>query len=278
MSFLRNVDRRIIYAIIIVAIAIPVLMPLNLPIGAATEVKNCYNAIDNLKPGDVVMVSFDYSISAVAQIGPQAEIMLKHLFSKEGVKVFGLSFWADGKIFMDEYFDQFGKENNKVYGEDYVKLGYIIGAETAMTRVGQDIHKTFPEDSEGNKIQDLPMMADIKSGDDVDLVIQLSTGNPGPAELIRQVVDPYDTDFIVGMNSVSVVGNLPFYSSGQMDGFLNGSVGAAGYESLMGVRATASSSQDPLSLSVIMVTLFIIVGNIGYFTNKDRKVKGRSGK
>ena len=278
MKFLKNLDRRIIYLIIIVAIAIPVLMPLNLPIGTAPEVKSCYDKIEALQPGQTVLVSFDFSVSGIAQIGPQAQIMLEHLFSKDGVKVIGVDFWQDGKIYMDEYFEKYGKQFNRVYGEDYVKLGYILGAETAMTRVAQNVHTAFPLDSEGNKIEDLPMMQNIKSAADFDLVIQFSTGNPGPAELVRQMIDPFDIDFLVGMNSVSVVGNLPFYSSGQMDGYLNGSVGAAGYEALMNVRADASISQDPLSLSVIMVILFIIVGNIGYFTDKDRKVKGRSGK
>jgi hypothetical protein len=278
MKILKNLDRRIIYLIIIVAIAIPVLKPLNLPIGTTPEVKSCYDKIDSLQPGQVVLVSFDFGVSGIAQIGPQAQIMLEHLFSKDGVKIIGVNFWPDGKIFMDEYFEQYGNQFNRVYGEDYVKLGYILGGETAMNRLGQNIHATFPQDSEDNNIGDLPMMQNVKSGDNLDLVIEFSTGNPGPAELVRQIIDPFELDYLVGMNSVSVVSNLPFYSAGQMDGYLNGSVGAAGYEALMNVRAEASTSQDPLSLSVIMVILFIIVGNIGYFTDKDRKVKGRSGK
>ena len=271
MKLLQNVDRRIIYLLVFLALAIPMLKPIGLPFSINEPSQKFFDKVEALKPGDVVLLSFDYSPSGSAQLDPQARAVLKHVFSKEGVKVVTVAFWPSGPLFSDKFIAELDGTHNKVYGEDYVSLGYIAGGETAISSVAKNIHQSFSVDRRGNKVSQIPMMKNIKSAADFNLMISFSSGTPGIPEHIRQIVTVYGTPFVSGMNSVSVAGNTPFYNAGQMVGYLNGLRGAAEYEKLMGEAGPATASMDSLSFSHLTVIIFILLGNIAYFTSPDRK-------
>ncbi|QOR33763.1 hypothetical protein IMX26_09635 [Clostridium sp. 'deep sea'] len=271
MKILQNVDRRIIYLLIFLALAIPLLNPIGLPFSINEASQRFYDEVEALQPGDVVLLSFDYSPSGSAQLDPQGRAVLKHVFSKPGVKVVTVAFWPSGPLFSDKFIAELEGTHDKVYGEDYVSLGYIAGAETAISAVAKNFHQAFSVDRRNNKVSDIPMMKNIKSAADVNLMISFSSGSPGIPEHIRQIVTVYGTKFVAGMNSVSVSANTPYYNAGQLQGYLNGLRGAAEYEMLNNDPGPATASMDSLSFSHLTVILFILLGNIAYFTNPDRK-------
>lgn len=271
MKFLQNVDRRIIYLLVLVALAFPMLNPIGLPFSITQSAQEFYDRVNELQPGDVVCLSWDYSPSGSAQLHPQARILVRHLFDMPGIKIVNVSFWASGPLFADQFIAEIEGTHDKVYGEDYAQFDYIAGAETAMSAFAKDIHAAYPKDRKGNTVGDIPMMANIKSAADIDLLISLGTGTPGVPEIVRQFVTPYDVDFLSGMNSVSVAGNIPYYQADQMQGYLNGLRGAAEYEMLMGTPGTATAGMDSLSFAHLTVILFILLGNIAYFADPNRK-------
>ena len=275
LKALQNVDRRIIYLLVLVALAFPLLNPIGLPFSNTKSAIEFFDLVDAAQPGDVVCLSFDYSPSGSAQLDPQARIVMKHLFSKPGVKIVIVAFWASGPLFADKFLAEMEASPEglygKVYGEDYVTFGYLAGAETAISAFGKDIHAAYPADRLGNAVGDIPMMADIKTAADLDLLISLGTGTPGTPEHVRQIVTVYKVPFVVGMNSVSVAGSIPYYQAGQVKGYLNGLRGAAEYEMMMGQPGSATASMDSLSFSHLTVILFILLGNIAYFADPNRK-------
>jgi cytochrome c1 len=271
MKFLQNVDRRIIYILVFLALAVPLLNPIGLPFSINDAAQHFYDKVDALQPGDVVCVSWDYSPSGSAQLDPQGRAVLKHLYSKPGIKIVNVSFWPSGPLFNEKFQKEMEGTHDKVYGEDYVNLGYVAGAETAISSFAKDIQATFANDRQGNNVSDIPMMKDIKTAADLDLLVQFGTGTPGVPEVVRQIVTGYGTDFVAGMNSVSVAGNVPYYNAGQVQGYLNGLRGAAEYEMMLGKPGPATASMDSLSFSHLTVIVFILLGNIAYFTNPDRK-------
>ncbi|QOR34802.1 hypothetical protein IMX26_15275 [Clostridium sp. 'deep sea'] len=274
MKFLMNIDRRIIYILVFLAIAIPMLKPVGLPFSINESTQNFFNEVDALKPGDVVVVSYDYDPSSQAQIEPQAKAVLKHLYNKEGIKIINLAFWPSGPLFTDKYLKEMQGSHNKEYGEDYVSLGYIAGGETAISSFAKDIKKCFSVDRLGNKTSSLAMLKNINSAKDISLFITFGSGTPGLAEHIRQVQSVYGTKMVAGMSSVSVAGYLPYYNAGQIKGYLNGLRGAAEYETLLKEPGAATSAMDSLSFAHMIVIVFIILGNIAYFTNPQRKIRG----
>ena len=271
MKFLQNVDRRIIYLLVFLALAIPMLKPIGLPFSINEASQQFYDKVEALQPGDVVFMLWNYSPSGSAQLDPQGRAVMKLLYSKPGVKIVNVSFWPSGPLFNEKFQKEIEGTHDKVYGEDYVNLGYIAGAETAISAFAKNIHEAFAQDRQGNDVSSIPMMKNIKTAADADLMIQFGTGTPGVPEVVRQIVTVYGTEFVAGMNSVSVAGNIPYYNAGQVKGYLNGLRGAAEYEMMMNDPGSATASMDSLSFSHLTVIVFILLGNVAYFTNPDRK-------
>ncbi len=47
---------------------------------------------------------------------------------------------------------------NKVYGEDYVFLGYMTGGESVVAQLGSNITSVFPQDHFQTPYDDIPML------------------------------------------------------------------------------------------------------------------------
>ena len=84
---LQNLDRRVIYLILIFAVTIPLIKPLGLPIPPSDRSQRFFDIIDGLKAGDKILFSCDYNPSGAPELQPMNEAVLRHCFSK-GVKVF----------------------------------------------------------------------------------------------------------------------------------------------------------------------------------------------
>jgi len=89
---LLRIDKRVIYLILFVVVSYPLLRPVGLPLTVGRETKGVYDYIEKLQPGDVVVMSFDYSPSSFAEQHPQAVAVLNHLMRKPGVKIICVAF------------------------------------------------------------------------------------------------------------------------------------------------------------------------------------------
>lgn len=66
----------------------------------------------------------------------------------------------------------------KKYGVDYVNLGFFSGAESGLAAWAENFPNIFKTDWLGVPIAQFPMMKDIKSVKDFDLVLTFNNG-PG---------------------------------------------------------------------------------------------------
>ena len=66
-----------------------------------------------------------------------------------------------------------------VYGMDYVNMGFKPGNEGVIKVIVTDMRKLYTTDDIGTSINDIPMMKDIESVQDFDLVINVSAGYAG---------------------------------------------------------------------------------------------------
>ena len=70
---LGNIDRRIIFIVMALAVIIPLAVRLTLPIPIDEgPSKNMYDAVDALPPGSTVLLSFDYDPSTMPELQPMA--------------------------------------------------------------------------------------------------------------------------------------------------------------------------------------------------------------
>ncbi len=280
MKFLENlilklghVDRRWIFLIIAAVVALPLFFPLGLPIRPTNATQVAYNAIESLPPNSKVLVSFEYGPSTKPEIHPMAIAILRHLF-RNGQKVYVTCLWPDGQFMAEEALNQVAKnEFHLTYGEDYVLLGFRPGNEAVVKGVVSNLRKMYTVDARGSLIDKIPMMEGINNFKDFDFLFSASAGYPGTVEWVQYASDPTGVPMSTGTTSIQVNEVMPYVQSGQVNGILAGMPGAAEYEALIGEPGIGTSGMDAQSIAHLVIVLFIVLGNVGYFIERKRARK-----
>lgn len=271
-----NLDRRVIYVIVTLTVALPLVFPVGLPLSIAQETKDYYNAIANLPAGAKVLCKIDLEAGIVGELAPASVATLKQLWKIPVKMVFIFFYRGDGPIVFEQvllpqvpgYIDKY-HIGDKVYGKDWVSLGYIEGHETAMAKLAADFH-FVSLDQWSNSISSLPLMNDIKTAADFNLLIHVGGGDN--AATLNQFATPYSLKAVTATAGVDYVGLLPYYKSGVYLGILNSLKGTAEYEEISGNLGTAIVSTDAISATHVALLTLIIIGNIifiyGRYTKK----------
>jgi len=275
MSFLekfQNLDRRWVYLLAWIFVLVPLIFPLGLPVPINKESQQWYKAINDIPDGSVIVFAPMYGTSGMPELFPMTLATMHQLWSKN-VKIIVVSFWAEGPLVFNQLLNQMDpKSYGKVYGVDWINLGYIPGSEPAMRAFGEDMAKAVAKDYiEGKNLKEFPIMQTINSAKDVNLIISIETGTPGLTEWLRQWQEPYKTTIVVGCIGVSAPGMAPFLQSGQLSALLPGLTSSAEYELLINRKGLAIAGVDAVSMSHILVVALVILGNVGYFVSRRKK-------
>ena len=269
-SKLERIDRRYIFLFIGMAAFLPLVFPLGLPLGVTPSSENLFNAVDSLKEGSVVMLTFDYYPSTLPETEPMSYAALRHLFRKN-IRVITVTTIPLGALsVMEEVVKNVAREYNKEYGTDYVNLGYKYGYVAVMLGMGRRISDIFPRDNYDNKLEDLPLMQEVKNYDDIDFLFIVSD-NATVDYWVSLVNAQFGLPMGAGVTAVMAPKCYSFLQTGQMVGLLGGMKGAAEYEKLSKNLGRATRGMDPQSMIHLLIIVFIILGNIGYFVRKRSK-------
>lgn len=271
MQKINNLDRRYIYLLAWIFVLFPLLNPLGLPIPISQDARTWYDYVENeINDGDVVLFAPMYGVSGMPELFPMTVATMKHLLTKD-VTIVVVSFWTEGPLVFNTLLTQVDPTDyGYVYGEDWIRLGYVPGSETAMGSFGQSIQTTVTADYvEGRSLSSYAMMDDIQTGEDIDVIISIETGTPGTAEWMRQFNAPYGTPQITGCIGVSVSGMIPYLQSGQLQALMPGLTVSAEYEILLDRPGLAVAGVDAVSTSHLYVALLVILGNIAYFMTRE---------
>lgn len=276
MSFFdkfENLDRRWVYLLSWLFVLFPLIFPLGLPVPINKESQQWFKAINDIPDGSTVVFAPMYGTSGMPELFPMTLATMHQLWSKN-VKVIVVSFWAEGPLVFTQLLAQMDPTSyGKVYGVDWINLGYIPGSEPAMRAFGDDMAKAVARDYiEGRNLSEFPIMQTVNSANDIDLIISIETGTPGLTEWLRQWNEPYRTPIVVGCIGVSAPGMAPFLQSGQLSALLPGLTSSAEYELLLNRKGLAIAGVDAVSMSHILVVILVVLGNIGYFVNRGKKV------
>jgi len=57
---LLSLDRRWLFLLVFLGVAIPIIRPVGLPVTTTASTRMAYEYVERLEPGDVVWLSFDY--------------------------------------------------------------------------------------------------------------------------------------------------------------------------------------------------------------------------
>ncbi len=274
---LGNLDRRVIFVLMALAVIIPLALRMNLPIpidqGPSMDL---YNMIDALPEGSRVLLSFDYDPSTMPELQPMAIALVQQLMTKD-IKIVSMALWPMGVSLGNEALiavsDSLGREEYV----DWVNLGYKTGGGVLIVRLGSDIKSVFPVDYDGNSIDDMPVMQGVNKLGDLDMIISLSAGEPGIETWVMMAGDRYNLPVGGGCTAVSAPQLYPFLATGQLIGLLGGLKGAGDYETMVRVGVEnpppgiAIAGMAAQSVAHLVIMLFIIIGNIAYLSEKKRK-------
>ncbi|MEK7733017.1 MAG: hypothetical protein AAB318_02280 [Planctomycetota bacterium] len=269
-KYLR-IDRRIIFAIITVAVIASLIVKFELPIPASEPVQGIYEKIDSLPQGSRVMISFDYDPSSKEELQPMAIAFLHHCFSRD-LKVIGMTHYTGAPGLADLAMNSVAKQYQKTYGEDYVFLGYKPGGASLIINMGENLYTAFPKDFYGKDTATLPALQGVDSLRQISYLFDLAAGTMIETWLVYGK-EKYKFEMGAGCTAVMGPDMYPFLQSKQLNGLLGGLKGAAEYEALVNKKANAVSGMRPQSVVHVIIIIFVIFGNIVFFISKRSGVR-----
>lgn len=276
-----TMDRRYIFLVIAVAVIVPLIMNYTTSIPTSSLVQDLFDGVENLPVGSKILISFDYGPSTEPENQPMANALARHAFEK-GHRVYLMALWATGprqslQLIQETIQVEFPE---KVYGEDWVHLGYKAGNQGLINTLLSDFKAMYTTDIEGTNINDLPMMDEIRTLRDFDLILGLGSGFPGTKEWVQFAGDPGDIPVGGGTTAVMAPLLYPYYPK-QMVGFMGGLQGAAEYEHALAAKypeyheksRIASTSMGPQVTAHLVIIAFIVLGNITHIIERRRQRK-----
>ncbi len=260
---LMNIDRRIIFVLVALSVIIPTLLKVSFPITVSEPTRNIYNFIDALPPRSVVLIAFDYGPSSLAELEPMAVAVLRHCFKKK-IRVIGMTLFNVGTTLGDETMREVAGEMGAVYGEDYVFLGFRPGGVQVLLGMGNAISGIYETDYTRKPLSEIPMMADIRNYEQINLVLDLASSST-PEAWITYTNTRYNQQIAVGVTGVIVSQMYPYLQTKQLIGLMPGLLGAAEYEKLINVSAKGTAGMSVQSFVHLLVMGLVIVGNVAFF-------------
>lgn len=96
LTRLATLDRRIIFLVIAIAVVIPVIVPLGLPITPTKSVIGAYDYTEKLKPGSLLLFSYDYGPSTKVELHPMVLAAMDQVLKKD-CKIVGMALFPRGR-------------------------------------------------------------------------------------------------------------------------------------------------------------------------------------
>lgn len=285
LNFLRNLDRRLIFLIMGLAVAIPILLRFQPPSEVTMMDQNVFNAVEDLPDGSRVLLSFDFDPGSQGELLPMAMSFTRHLAEKKH-KIYFMCLWPLGEPFIEDAMKLLQEEYPHLkYGTDYMSFGYKPGGEAVIKNIVVDWKNLFITDSRKQDLDEVPMTAKLKSAKSMDLLISISAGDPGTKQWIQYAATPANLPMVAGCTGVQAPLFYP-YIPDPLGGLLAAIKGAAGYEKIMAeaypaldtpefIKARFSSTaaqqrMGPQFVAHLLMVVLILLGNIVFFIDRSR--------
>ncbi len=266
----ENLDR-IIYTAVILAFVIPYLNPIGLPITISDRVRDAYLLIEDLPAGSIILMDCNWAGWGELTAGTYA--IFDHIMSRP-LKLIILSCDNPDTVppIAQLLTEQDKLKHNKVYGTDFVYLGFTPGWETMIAELAQNPRAVYRKDYWGTPTDELPLMLEFNSYKDIDLIISL-----GGKHVVRYYIYQWASTFGTPLISHAQTKDIPeyvMYYPHLITGIIPGNRGAAEYELITGKPGLAVAGMDAMSMIILVVIGFLVLGNAIYFT--ERRKNSRS--
>jgi hypothetical protein len=281
---LTQIDRRIIFLAMALAILIPLLFPVHMPIGPQRVTKKLFKAVEEVDAGkQVLLLSSDYAPQTEAENQPMEIAVLRHCFARR-LPVLINALYVEGAplydMAMHQVMDEFNaraktRADSILYGRDVVYLGWQPPPIVPILSMGRSISGIYPVDYYGNQTDTLEVMKRVRNYDQIGIVVAI-TPLSSPLWYVMYAQTKFGVKVGAGCTAVCAPDFYPYVGTGQLSGMMAGMKGAAEYEELVeneyhvGGRRRATEGMASQSAAHLLMMFFVIIGNIAYFATRRK--------
>lgn len=283
-TLLRDLDRRWVFLLMLLAVAVPILAGFRVREYPTDLVRRTFEAIDRLPQGSKVLLSWDFDPASAGELEPMATAFTRHCCEKQHKMVF-MALWPVGPQMADDTIEKVIRADypHLVYGADYVNLGFKPGNEGVIKVIVTDLRQLYTTDAKGTNVDKIPVLRGVKTVRDFDLVINVSAGYPGIKEWVQYAATPYgkEVTLLTGTTGVTAPQMYPYIPE-QLRGMLGAIKGAAEYEMLVKEAYPPRSEgqgkkyeeglrrMGPQLVAHVLMIVLIVAGNAIYFAGRRR--------
>jgi hypothetical protein len=293
---LQLVDRRIVYALLVLVLALPFIFPYKLPIYPDRYTRQTYQTIekiadDPVERNKVVLVLSNWGPGSEGENGPQIEAVFRHLLRRRVPFVLCSTGDAVTIAVAETRLEKaIRKEQRRAaqraeplptwtYGEDYINFGFIPATvfESMVKRLILDTRASFKQDFRERKAIDqedtFPILRHFHGVQDISLVFVISAGDE--AKPICGIVQRQASDLRVAQGTMGIVANdlYPYMKSGQLCGLLNSARAAVEYTALLGSPET-TPLDNSMSTGKLFLLALVVLGNVAFLVTRRAEKRG----
>jgi hypothetical protein len=268
VSRLGRIDSRWVWLGMVVLLVWVALKPVTLPLRISPDTQRFYNVMQSLPKGSIVLIGASMGPAEISSLSPMITAVSRQAFSR-GLRIAIIdTVWDQGPKIVGGIVAQTAAEMGKKYGVDWINLGFKAGGAATIQLAERDLNQAARGvDASGKPLASFPIVKDLPAIDHAHIgaIFALSVGSPGAPDFwLPYVSQKINVPLLVGPIDSYVPNYEPFVASGQFAAMLDGSRGAAEYESLLHYQGGATQAADGQSLAALYALLLIVVGNLGY--------------
>jgi len=271
-----DVDGRVLFLILFLTVAFPILNPVVLPMSIQTYSQQAYDFANSIPNGSSVFVEGGNIAATDPACGPALSLFVYHMLTKNVKLVFfslgaEQAFWTQKEI--DIGLTKLPAGTPAVNGVNWVNLGYISGQESGVSALAANIRSTVSKDYLGNSVDSIPMLKDINSAKDFKAAFWFGGSEGSVPYAVRQLVMPYSLPTGADCTTNEAPNYSPYLQAGQLQGLFAGVRGSAEYEYLTGVPGTGLGQAMATNFGGLYWLILVILGNVLYFITRMRGEK-----
>lgn len=278
-EFFSRIDRRWIFLLMLLSVAIPMLFAWRFPEEPSPMAQSVFDAIEDLPDGSLILMAFDYDPGSQGELQPMASAFVRHAARKKHKMIF-MTLWPQGGPMIQRGIRILEMEHPEYkYGRDYVNLDFRPGLEGVIKVIVTNLRELYANDIYGTDLNELPLTARVKNIQSVRMIINVSAGDPGSKQWVQYAATPFDIPMLSGSTGVQAPSLYPYIPE-QLDGVLGAIKAAAEYEQIL-IEAYPDlkdnvNAQDglrrmgPQLVAHLLMIVLIIAGNAIYFVGKSR--------
>jgi hypothetical protein len=229
------------------------------------------SAVNNLSPGQRVLVAFEYQPAFSGEMQAASAAIIDHLLLR-GVELVLFSSQPIGPGLAESFLQERFAGHDYIREERYVNLGYLSGGTAALLNFAGNPRRAMPSlDASGLNLWDQPPLDGITTAKDFSLVLVI-TDDPDMArswvEQVHPILDPAGdgsgTPLIMAISAQAEPLVYPYYltSPHQVSGYVSGMGGGAFYESQSTMQSVASQYWNAYNVGLLLTALVIAIGAI----------------